>query len=385
MGSIFMRGHEKQDLSCSSAGILWREFLPAVILFPSLLGGCASTPQPPRVEVNPVRLEHARYVEVTYTSHRPPEISYLERLPAKVAHPRGVMCEPREPAPRPWTRGAWYWKTHHLLTRTRARRRLRREMRRLGLNQLDLEVERPLGALSRLVAELETRGIRVVALTGEPADIDHPKRLETTINAVLDFNRNHVHGFSGLQFDIEPYALPDFARQKRRDYLRYARLIRDIRARIGRAIPWSVVVPFWFDQVPWKGGSLLTYVQRQADAVVIMAYRSRYPAVLALARPGLCEGQRLGKPVYLGIETASLPDQDHFFLTRHEFRRELQNAKGHLDLRRRITMADRVVYHYAVKGSRLSFHSHPDRLRRLLGRRPAYASFAGWILEGLGS
>ena len=384
MGGIFQRDHEKNH----PPGHGREERKPGWpllvgILFVCLLGSCATLPPSPGVPVDPDRLAQARYVEVTYISHRPPEIRYLETLPVKAPHPRGGRsCEPRGHVEQPWIRATWYWKTRHLLLQARARKRLLRSMRRLGLDQLNLEVTEPLGDLSVLVRELETRGIRVVALSGAPGDIDHPRRVEATITSVLHFNRDHARGFSGLQFDIEPYALPGFARHKRRDYLRYARLVREIRARIGGAIPWSMVVPFWFDQVPWKGQSLLTFVQRQADAVVIMAYRSRYPKVLALARPGLCEGQRLGKPVYLGIETAPLPDQDHFFLTRNDFRRELQSGRGQLDLARRITGADPLVYHYEVRGADLTFHAHPDRLRRLLGRSPAYTSFAGWILEG---
>ncbi len=379
-----MHDHEKISLSRPMGRTRWRRLLPGGILPVLLLGGCASVSQPPRVAVNPTRFEHARYVEVTYTAHRPPSIRYLETLPAPAHRSLEGTCRPRSQPDRLQTRGVWFWKTRRLLTQARDRRRLRQEMRRLGLDRLYLEVREPLGTLAPLLREFETRGIRVVALSGEPSDIDHPRRVTAVIDAVLDFNRDHVHGFSGLQFDIEPYALPGFARHKRGDYARYARLMREIRARIGRKMKWSVVVPFWFDQVPWKQGSLLAFVLRQADAVAIMAYRSRYAGVLALARPGLCEGQRQGKPVYVGIETAPFPDEDHFFLTRREFRRHLRSSPGHLDLAGRITMADHWVYHYEVKGSALSFYSHPGRIGRLLGRSPAYTSFAGWIIEGLG-
>ncbi|EQD58006.1 amidase, partial [mine drainage metagenome] len=201
-------------------------------------------------------------------------------------------------------------------------------------------------AYASILREIKSRGIQVYATVGDPSDVDHWRRVDHAITAVLAFNRVHENGFSGLQFDIEPYALKGFPEHRKAVYARYARLLRKIRIRIGRSLPWSVVIPFWFDQVRQGRGSLLTFVLRQADGITIMAYRSRYREILALARTGLCAGQLMDKPVDLGVEMAPMPDQSHYFLTRRQFSRDIRNHHGHLYFVGQGPPSGRIALHY---------------------------------------
>ncbi len=314
---------------------------------------------------------------------RPDQISYFKHLPSSPpAIPVSPACEPRKSPPHT-VRGAWIWHVQRLLDQHGALSVLLKQVRSLHLNRLYLAVSGNLSADAPMLREIESRGITVYATLGDPSDIDHWHRVDHAVGAVLAFNRLHGHGFSGLQFDIEPYVLKGFAEHRRELYARYVRLLRKLRIRIGSSLPWSVVVPFWFDQIRWGPGNLLAVVLRQADGITIMAYRSHYRKILALARNGLCAGQLMGKSVELGVEMAPMPNQLHYFLTRRQFRRDIRNHHGHLYFAGEKPPSGRIALHYEVHGSALSFYPDMGSVARLIDRRPGYGSFGGWIIDGL--
>lgn len=348
------------------------------------MSGCASLRHPvTRVPVDRERLKQARYVEITYTNGQPAHISYLKRLPdTRPSRPHGLSCRPRG-ASHPTVRGAWIWHTQRLTDHPVAVRRLLEQARRLRLNRFYFFVSGKLSTYAPILRAVEARGIRVYATLGAPSDVDHWHRVDHSIAAVLAFNHHHVHGFAGLQFDIEPYVLRGFDGHRRAIYGRYVGLLRKIRIRIGTSLPWSVAIPFWFDQVRWGRGSLLTSVLHEADGITVMAYRAHYRAILTLARSGLCAGQRMGKPVELGVEVAPLPNERHYFLTRRRFSRDIRNQRGQVYFVAPGSPASQSVLHYEVRGSTLSYNLHFDAVARLMGRRPGYGSFRGWIIDGL--
>ena len=349
-----------------------------------LLSGCASVPSHlARVPVDPTLLKQARYVEVTYTAKQPDEIAYLKRLPSSAPKIRGRSgCAPEAPDRRT-VRGAWIWHTRWLVDDPHAMSGLLKRARKLHLNRLYLSVTADLAPLAPALRALQSRGIEVYGTLGAPSDIDHWHRLDDAIAAVLAFNHLHTAGFSGFAFDIEPYVLKGFAEHRHRFYVRYARILEKLHARLRNRLPWNLVVPFWFDQVPWRRENLLAFALREADSITIMAYRSHYRSILALARMGLCAGQRMGKRVDLGIEMAPLKDQSHYFLTREQFERDLRTHGGQLVFAQGQPPSGHILLHYEVRGSDLSFYPHLATVACLIGRRPPYGSFGGWIIDGL--
>ncbi len=348
------------------------------------LGGCATAPQKPLgVPIDLHRLNQAHYVQVIYTQKQSAKVTYLKKLPSPGTAPAPMACRYANTRHQRWNRGAWIWKTHALLGHPRFAAAFLDKAHRLGLDRLYLYLEGPLDIYRPLLHEAHASGMRIYALTGDPSDVENPSVVYTTIDKVEGYNRSHQLGFSGIQFDIEPYALSAFANHEQAIYERYVHLLRSIRSDIKGRLEWGVVVPFWFDQVQLHHESLIKLIMQQADNVAVMAYRTHYQNIVELANNSLCEGEALGKSVYLGIETSPIPDETHFILSTQQVLHYISYYQGRPYLNHRISSARPLIAHYTVSGSEISFYPDVEAAVRVTAKCPKYDSFAGWIINGL--
>jgi hypothetical protein len=111
---------------------------------------------------------------------------------------------------------------------------------------------------------------------------------------------------AGLQFDVEPYLLPDDELVKRGTdntdwdarYLAMARTLRDAAG----GLHLELVVPFW-----WDGKTaLLDGLAPLADALVVMDYRTDPAQVTSFAVPFLDWGARHGRQVRIALEAGPI-------------------------------------------------------------------------------
>jgi len=174
------------------------------------------------------------------------------------------------------------------------------------------------------LATMQRQKGRVYALAGEPdwstATTSEPQRV---IDAIANYNSANPPGFAGIQFDVEPHQLPQYAVQPREveiQWLRFvsetARYANDRKLQVGFAIPW-----FLSEQVMFDGQRAPVYqhAMSHADHVAVMAYRTELhgpDGVTSLTQFTRAYSKRNTKVArtYLGIELTSGTQQQYRFL-----------------------------------------------------------------------
>ncbi len=129
----------------------------------------------------------------------------------------------------------------------------------------------------------------------------------------LNFPVSYVRSFpaDGFQIDIEPYRNPDFNLRREWYARRLLKEIRRIKEELG-SVKLSVVVPFWYEKVPFGSRSLIELIFEEADEVVVMAYRKSLSEALKLSGEEIALGKRLGRPVLVGLEINPQKDEKHY-------------------------------------------------------------------------
>jgi hypothetical protein len=150
-------------------------------------------------------------------------------------------------------------------------------------------------------------GIAVHALDGWPeaALAENHGEVLNLIDAILRFNRDGApeERFAGIHFDIEPYLLAGFESPLRAEILRdFVGLQKKTATRLaGAGLEYGADLPFWFDN------AAMEEVLRHAQNVGIMDYRNLADTddgIIAHARKWIGAGDRLGKKVWIAVETA---------------------------------------------------------------------------------
>lgn len=170
---------------------------------------------------------------------------------------------------------------------------------------------------AELIGLARSHGIRVLALAGKAEwakKAYHEEALER-LEQVLSFNERYPeHRFDGIQFDIEPYILPEFRRETETIGPQFVRLIAqaaDTIAERGSRLELNVAIPFWYATgeppvtVEYDGvrKPLSRHILDAADSVSIMAYRNSAEEQIAVARADLDYAASVGKKAYIGAET----------------------------------------------------------------------------------
>jgi hypothetical protein len=225
-----------------------------------------------------------------------------------------LSLEP-DPAPdaRPAARSSWVWKAA--------------DWREHGAGLLDWAAAQGVRALfvtvpfkngkvaepARLAAFIRAagaRGLRVLSVDGDPHMV-LPERQAALARMVLAYAAYNASvpadaRLAGLQFDVEPYLLPDDELVKRGTdntdwdarYLAMARTLRDAAG----GLHLELVVPFW-----WDGKTaLLDGLAPLADALVVMDYRTDPAQVTSFAVPFLDWGARHGRQVRIALEAGPI-------------------------------------------------------------------------------
>jgi hypothetical protein len=183
--------------------------------------------------------------------------------------------------------------------------------------------------LRTLVRAAAARGLRVEALAGNPrwGNADQRYLPLLLVRYVRRFNAEAPSRdrLSGINFDVEPYAQPDFAGRRTKLLAEYLETVRRLVAAAGRAPALAVGLdmPPWFfsdaagtsSGICWLGAckpvgwhALDALAARPANYAVVMAYRnftSGPDGSIALARPAFAYAarNRLTVGVRVGQET----------------------------------------------------------------------------------
>ena len=332
----------------------------------------------------------AQYLELVYVDGKTPQVLYRnqendgeEKVALHLECKRNLPPHKISPA-----KGAWIWKSGLLLNKQEAARQFFRKAATHGINRIYLQINADLAQDTPILKMAKEQSIQIYALTGSPDDIDHPQAVFSTIDNILNYNSHHDLQFSGIQFDIEPYILPNFQMQEQQILSRYLELVQAIGARIAGRMPLSFAVPFWFDQKSVNGVNIMASVIQVADDISVMSYRTSLDQILSVANNALCYGEKFGKPVYLGIELTKIPDEVHFISKTSELLPYLQSTGDGSNLTRetmtKIAMTQLPnIKQTVIPGSRLSFYPDEKMAFSITEQAVPYLFFAGWMLNGL--
>lgn len=102
---------------------------------------------------------------------------------------------------------------------------------------------------------------------------------------VLEHNKKSLYKFQSLQFDIEPYDLPEYYEHKKEYLSDYLRLVRESKLLLGDKLPLSLAIPEFYDsadEVPlifFEGKTALPFEHllsllsgANGDSLVVLAY-----------------------------------------------------------------------------------------------------------------
>ncbi len=249
--------------------------------------------------------------------------------------------------------------------------------------------------LAAFIEKAAARGVSVWAVEGDPHAVlpDGRAGLLRRAKALSRFNRDQPEErrLSGVQYDIEPYLLPDFAIHAE-DWL--AAYVQTIEALDGvLSMPLEIAVPFWWSELTLNGQRLLDHLAGHVQSVNVMNYRTDPGQLQQFAEPFLAWGVARGIPVRIALEAGPIPDEDrwHYQPAGEGTLWHLEMGAEHLLVLLRNPAipergsAYRLVRRSRFEGRRLTFAGDRARMTgtmtRLEGIWSAWPSFAGLALH----
>ena len=243
-------------------------------------------------------------------------------------------------------------------------------------------------ALAAFIRAAGGRGIRVLSVDGDPHMVlpEHQAALARMVRAYAAYNAGvePAARLAGLQFDVEPYLLPEYGAGKIDWDARYLAMARSLRAAAG-SLRLELVLPFW-----WDGKTaLLDGLAPLVDALAVMDYRTDPAQLTAFAIPFLDWGVRHHKQVRIALEAGEIAPETQRRYVRAEPGEAGQLLRLRVDgrqvlvLLREPVVADapgierfRLQSTREIDGSATTFHKDKPALLRLL---PGLESdFSAW-------
>jgi hypothetical protein len=304
--------------------------------------------------------------------------------------------EAATPAPRStwiWDRSAWRERADELLDWA-----TRERIGELFI-VVPLEEGRVRGpqALESFVRRAGGHGVKVSAVEGDPHMVLPAQRAATAARARAYAAYNAAvepaARLTAIQFDIEPYLLPEHVLPAARLDGEYLATVAALRA-AAENMPLEFVVPFWWGD----RRVLLDGLARHADALSVMDYRTDPGQIYRFAVPFLDWAAANGKRVRIALEAGPLPPE-----TQRRYQRTPGGSAGDMLLftvgdqqvavllRQPLAHPRAVPYRLAgtrrIDGSATTFHADKGALRALLPRLEAdfgaWPGFAGIALHEL--
>jgi len=252
--------------------------------------------------------------------------------------------------------------------------------------------------LRAFVRKAHAAGIAVTSVEGDPhmALPAHRAATADRARAFAAYNREAApeERLRAMQFDVEPYLLPDTVlapAERDREYLAMARALRE--AAGDMAIEY--VVPFWW----WDKTELLDGLAGLADGLAVMDYRTAPDQIYSFAAPFLDWSARHGKRVRIALEAGRVaPERQRRYVRAdaNEAGELLLVQSGEMPapllvlLRQPVKVPNASLYRFSsertLDGSATSFHGNKATLRELLPglerNLGAWPGFAGIALHG---
>ncbi len=164
-------------------------------------------------------------------------------------------------------------------------------------------------AFAAFIDNAHSIGLDVLAVGGDPAWASDPGAWRGWAREV-----ERSSTWDGAVLDVEPYLHPAWHTDREALLRKYLSGMRAADRQL--SIPMHVAVPFWFDEIAYKSSTALNKVLKQADGIVVMAYRDHAEGVdgiLDLASEEIARAEAKGRSVVIGVETGAVsPDKVTF-------------------------------------------------------------------------
>jgi hypothetical protein len=211
--------------------------------------------------------------------------------------------------------GTWVWRKETVMN-AKERQRLLDFAKEKGITELyvaiadEYEASEGLAALAELVRGARQLDIEIVWVCGDPSwalSARHVRALAVVeranrINALL---RNlALPEIRSLQYDIEPYRLPEWKASPAIVEPQYGALLVELRmATQAAGFELWLDVPFWLGQRTVQGTSLGRLAVGASDGLVIMAYRNTVAGIVEKATDLLRDSDAKTRSVVVAMET----------------------------------------------------------------------------------
>ncbi|MGG4096124.1 copper amine oxidase N-terminal domain-containing protein [Paenibacillus lautus] len=213
------------------------------------------------------------------------------------------------------------------------------------LTDIYLQVDRDIdpAIYEGFIRKAKSEGIQVEALEGRPEWAYRSKQedIQKFIAWVKAYNAavGPEASFSGLHFDIEPYALSEWTKDNKtilESWMDNLRLIE--KETKGSGLKIAIDVPFWLNtiNVPGKDYSMSAWMLEKFDCLVIMNYRNYAlgnNGIVKNAQAILREASTLKKKVVVAVETLESkegPRVSFYSMSSEVMEKELQSAHNQL-------------------------------------------------------
>jgi hypothetical protein len=257
--------------------------------------------------------------------------------------------------------------------------------------------------LADFVRRARSRGIAVYSVDGDPHMV-----LAAELPAVVARARAYAAynaaaqpdaRLAGMQFDVEPYLLPETVLAPGERDARYLAMARALRAEANGSgsLQLEFVVPFWWGGKP----ALLDALAPHADALAVMDYRTDPGQIAEFAQPFLDWAQAHGRRARIALEAGPIDAETQRRYTRAAPGEAADLLEMTLDGRHVLVLLRaplpastvtaaanpatgarpyRLAGSRVIDGSATTFHADKDALLRLLPRLEA--DFGAW--DGFG-
>lgn len=248
-------------------------------------------------------------------------------------------------------------------------------------------------ALQAFIKLADQHGIGVWAVTGDPLAVLESEResWRRRAEAYAAYNREAPEStkLKGVQYDIEPYLAPGYA--KAPEFWKQAYINTLQMLRLASPLAMDVTVPVWWANETLKDKPLLEAMTAWVDSITVMDYRTDPWRIQQQALPYLSWAVHHRKNVRIALETGPVADETRLVF-HHDNTGQLRVVHvGELSLLLRlaapITNGDDQTFtlteQIAVPGSVVSFHGHTDemlkrlpQLEQALGVWPTFVGLA---------
>jgi hypothetical protein len=227
---------------------------------------------------------------------------------------RDLRLEPASEGTGPHLRAAWAWRTGLWRDKPEA---LVAAAQALAVGQLFISVDVFDGKLvdpdrlAAFVTNAHAQGLSVFVVEGDagmalPAGRDSALSRLAALSAYQD-RAAVASRLDGLQYDIEPYLLPDYLVDPGNVMVGWAETIAALAS--ATALPLEMVLPFWLPSDDHARGYVLPMLAAKRTPITIMAYRTGLNAIQNAAEPLLAWSSANGVKARVALESGPLPDE----------------------------------------------------------------------------